>query len=151
MTVIIFRWMEICPEKWTVHGVPSIFRGIPPSTKNCYSYYLSFNLKHIKTSKIDVANGLAINVANDVLPVWWMEVYPFRFSQSKSPLHAEIKWYLGHESLASQKTFLNVYQFLLGLAYKIKKICSTNRSTYCSGHNLNCIWKVVSQLAGFIH
>ena len=30
-------------------------------------------------------------VANDVLLVWWMEVYPFRFNQSKSLLHAEIK------------------------------------------------------------
>ena len=37
------------------------------------------------------ANGVAIDVANDVLPVWWMEVYPFSFNQSKSLLHAEIK------------------------------------------------------------
>ena len=26
---------------------------------------------------VNVANGVAIDVANDVLPVWWMEVYPF--------------------------------------------------------------------------
>ena len=38
-----------------------------------------------------VAYGVAIDVANDVLPVWWIEVYPFRFNQSKSLLHAEIK------------------------------------------------------------
>ena len=41
---------------------------------------------------VDVAYGVDIDVANDVLPVWLMEVYPFRFSQSKSLLHAEIKW-----------------------------------------------------------
>ena len=38
-----------------------------------------------------VAKGVAIDVANDVLSVWWMEVYPFRLDQSKSLLHAEIK------------------------------------------------------------
>ena len=43
---------------------------------------------------VDVAKGVAIDVDNDVLVVWWMEVYPFRFSQSKSLLHAEIKWFL---------------------------------------------------------
>ena len=26
---------------------------------------------------INVANGVAIDVANDVLSVWWMEVIPF--------------------------------------------------------------------------
>ena len=31
---------------------------------------------------VNVANGVAIDVASDVLPVWWMEVYPFRFKQS---------------------------------------------------------------------
>ena len=68
---------------------------------------------------VDVANGIAIDVINDLLPVWWMEVYPFstlklsiasckvvnRYellnlkgyifvnqNQSKSLLHAEIKW-----------------------------------------------------------
>ena len=40
---------------------------------------------------INFANGVAIGVANDVLPVWWMEVYPFRFNQSKLLLHAEMK------------------------------------------------------------
>ena len=42
-------------------------------------------------SVVNVANGVAIDVANDVLPVWWMEAYPARFNQSKSLLHAEIK------------------------------------------------------------
>ena len=40
---------------------------------------------------VDVANGVAIAVANDVLPVWWMEIYPFPFSQSISLLQGEIK------------------------------------------------------------
>ena len=40
---------------------------------------------------VDVASGVAIDVANDVLLVCWMEVYPFQFNQSKSLLHAEIK------------------------------------------------------------
>ena len=31
----------------------------------------------------NVANGIAIYVANDVLRVWRMEVYPFRVSQSE--------------------------------------------------------------------
>ena len=39
---------------------------------------------------VDVANGFAIDVANDELPVWLMVVYPFPFNQSKSLLHAEI-------------------------------------------------------------
>ena len=40
---------------------------------------------------INVDNGVAIAVANDVLPVWWMEVYPFRINQSESLLLAEIR------------------------------------------------------------
>ena len=39
---------------------------------------------------VNVANGVAIDVANDVLPVWLMEVYPFRVNQSESLLHAEL-------------------------------------------------------------
>ena len=39
------------------------------------------------TSAVDVAN----DVVNDVLPVKWMEVYPFRINQSKSLFHAAIK------------------------------------------------------------
>ena len=35
---------------------------------------------------VNVAKGVAIDVANHVLPVWWMEVYPFRVNQSESLL-----------------------------------------------------------------
>ena len=50
-------------------------RGIPPSTEKLLQlYYLSFNSKRIKCLKfsfdVDVANGVAIDVANDVLPAW---------------------------------------------------------------------------------
>ena len=38
----------------------------------------------------NAANGV-IGVANDVLSVWWMDVYPFHVDQSKSLLDAEIK------------------------------------------------------------
>ena len=43
---------------------------------------------------VNIANGIAIDIANDVLLVWWMDVhvYPFRFNQFKSLLHVEIKW-----------------------------------------------------------
>ena len=43
---------------------------------------------------VNAANGVANDIANDVLPVWWMEVYLFRFNQSKSLLHTEIKWFI---------------------------------------------------------
>ena len=42
-------------------------------------------------SKAQIEVNVAFDVANDILPVWWMEVYPFRFSESKSLLHAKIK------------------------------------------------------------
>ena len=42
------------------------------------------------TSAVNVANSVAIDVANDVLPVCWMEVYPFCINQSKSLFHAAI-------------------------------------------------------------
>ena len=42
---------------------------------------------------VNVANGVAIDVANDVLQVWWIEVYCFRGNQSNLLLHAEIKWF----------------------------------------------------------
>ena len=41
---------------------------------------------------IIVANSVVIDIANDVILVGWMEVYPFRVDQSKSLLYAEIKW-----------------------------------------------------------
>ena len=40
---------------------------------------------------VNVANGVAIDIANYLLPVWLMEVYPFRLNQSKFMCHAEIK------------------------------------------------------------
>ena len=40
---------------------------------------------------INVTSDVAIDIANDVLLVRWMEVYPFRVNQSKSLLHAKIK------------------------------------------------------------
>ena len=40
---------------------------------------------------VNVANGAVIDVANDELPVWWMDVYPFCVNQSGSLLHSEIK------------------------------------------------------------
>ena len=42
-------------------------------------------------SKIQFDVSVAIDVANDVFSVWWMEVYPFRFNQSKSLLHVGMK------------------------------------------------------------
>ena len=42
-------------------------------------------------SGINVANDVSIDIANDVLPVWWMEVYHLRFNQSKSVYYAGIK------------------------------------------------------------
>ena len=44
--------------------------------------------------KVNIANGAVIDFANDVLPVKWMEVYPFRVKQSESLFHATIKWFL---------------------------------------------------------
>ena len=41
------------------------------------------------TSAVDVANGITIDVANDVLPVLW--IYPFRVNQSKLLFHAATK------------------------------------------------------------
>ena len=40
---------------------------------------------------INVNNGVAIVVDNDVRPVKWMEVYRSLFNQSKSLLHANIE------------------------------------------------------------
>ena len=41
-------------------------------------------------SQVDVhfANGVAVDVSKDVLPVWWTDVYPFRFNKLTSLLHA---------------------------------------------------------------
>ena len=43
------------------------------------------------TSAIMVADGVAINAANDVLPVYSIEKYPFRINQSKSLFNAAVK------------------------------------------------------------
>ena len=104
-TVIIFRWMEVYPEKWTVHRIMRVehdvkctvhFTGVymylHPSKKKIItviSYHLIFNAIKTSKSQFDITNGVAI----DVLSVWWMEVYPFDFNQSKSLLHAENKWF----------------------------------------------------------
>ena len=84
-------------HRQTVCGVPSILGVYLHPPKNYYSYSLSFIFNAIKTPKsqfdVNVANRVAIDFANNVLPVWWMEVYPLRFNQSKSLLHAETKWY----------------------------------------------------------
>ena len=62
-------------------------------------------------SKIQIdynaANGVAIDVANDVLPFWRIEVHLFRFNQLKLLLHAEIKWFYDALNL------LNVISFAL--------------------------------------
>ena len=52
------------------------------------------------------ANDVAIDVAYNLLPVWWMEVYPFRVNQSKSLLHVKLNDFsiltrLSLESLAA--------------------------------------------------
>ena len=94
--------MEVYPEKMdgTPHharsAVPSIFSGytsIHRKIMTVIPYHLILNAIQTPKSQFDVnvANGVSIDVLNDVLPVWWMEVYPFRFDQSKSLLHAEIK------------------------------------------------------------
>ena len=57
------------------------------------SYHLILNVIDMSLNELDViaANGVAIDVANDVRLVWWKEVYPFRCIQSKSLFHADIK------------------------------------------------------------
>ena len=75
---------------------------------------------------VNVANGFAIDFANDVFPIWWMEEheYPFPFNQSKSLLHAKMKlgffhlcvhWIVNHitigwiHDLQNKKMTLNLY------------------------------------------
>ena len=40
---------------------------------------------------VNVANGAAIEAANDILIIRWIKVNPKRFIRSKSLLHANIK------------------------------------------------------------
>ena len=81
---------------WSIPSIFSEYTTIHRKIIAVIPYHLIFNA--IKTSKIqfdvNFANRVAIDVANDVLQVCWMEVYPFRYNQSKSLLHAEIKWFL---------------------------------------------------------
>ena len=66
--------------------------GISPSNEKSLLLFLIQLLINMSLNEfyVNVVNGVNIDVANDILPVWWMEVYPFRFHQSKSLLHAEI-------------------------------------------------------------
>ena len=40
---------------------------------------------------VNVANGVAVDVAKEVLLFWWNDVYPYCVNQSESLLHAEIE------------------------------------------------------------
>ena len=91
-------WTSLPPGAYTIvfHKHTFIFWGynsIHRKTITVIPYHLIFNASKMlqSTSAVKVANGVAIDVAYDVLPVWWMEVYPFHFNQSISLLHAEIK------------------------------------------------------------
>ena len=41
--------------------------------------------------EVNVTNDVSIDVDNDVLPLYCMKVYPFRFNQSNSQLQAALK------------------------------------------------------------
>ena len=75
----MFQWLEVYPNYAHDVKCTAIFRGIPPSTEK-FVTVISYHLLIIanETSKIqfdiNVANGLAIDIANGVLPVWGMEV-----------------------------------------------------------------------------
>ena len=70
---------------------------------------------------VNVANGFAIDVANDVLPVWWMEVYPFRFNQSKSLLHAEIeRFYFTPESRRLSYPLNVIYEMQMFISLSVR-------------------------------
>ena len=62
---------------WCVVYRP-FFQGILPSTEKLLQL-----MSKIKFD-VDHTNGVTIDVANDVLPVWWMEVYSFRFSRNQN-------------------------------------------------------------------
>ena len=106
MTVIVFRGMEVYPEKWTVPRImrvapdvmcmmwcaPSIFSGNTSIQRKIITvifYHFILNAINMHLNEFDV--NVAIGIDNDVLPVRWMEEYPFRFYQSKSVFHAETK------------------------------------------------------------
>ena len=52
----------------------SIFRGITPYTFN-HLIFNTFKIPQIQFD-INVTNGVAIDIANDILPVKWMQIYP---------------------------------------------------------------------------
>ena len=69
---------------------------------------------------VKVAKGVAIDFANDILPVWWMEVYPFRVNQSESLLHAEIKLYKNSlRDSVSKPEVIGTFDMLVSLLYKV--------------------------------
>ena len=53
---------------------------------------------------VNIANVVVFDVAYDVHPVWWMEVYPFCLNQSKPLLHAKIKCSTYTHSCSSDTT-----------------------------------------------
>ena len=58
------------------------------------SYDLTFNTLNIQSKiqfDVKVSNSVAMEVAIDILPVKWMEVYSKQFIQPKSLLHAAVK------------------------------------------------------------
>ena len=72
----------------------------------------------------NVASSVAIDVANDVLPVWWMEVYPFRVNQSESLLHAKIKL-LAIYIMCNRQSALKLNNLVIGSG-----IHTTNATTF---------------------
>ena len=85
-------------EKWTVHRIMFVANDVMCTVHffgayrqlwkiiTVIPYHLIFHaLKMLQsTSAVNVANCVAIDFANNVLSVEWMEVYPFRINQSKS-------------------------------------------------------------------
>ena len=69
--------MEVYPIKWTVHR---IYIAATVITNHLIKNALL--MSEIQFN-VNVANGVAIDVANDILPVRWMEVYPFCVNQSE--------------------------------------------------------------------
>ena len=67
------RTMTLAPQTYLSRLAKKIITVI--------SFHLILNIINMSLNVFDinVANGVAIDVANDILPVWWMEVYPFSF------------------------------------------------------------------------
>ena len=74
---------------------------------------------------VNVANSVAIDVANDVLSVKWMEVHPFRFNQSKSLSHSEIKSFI--RNAFHEYNDLHIWDSFLSMeVYKFQNVCNFN-------------------------